>query len=150
MNVSTWAIQKPLPSILLFIFLCVAGLVGFNKLAISKFPDVSMPLITISVALPGATPAQLETEVTRKVEDAVASISQIRTLVSTVNEGSSRTMIEFRLEKDVKEALDQCRDAIARIRSDLPADIEEPIVAKADFVGGTRLPLNLAPRVHRN
>jgi multidrug efflux pump subunit AcrB len=136
---SAWAIARPMPAILLFVLLCGAGLLGYSKLAISKFPDISMPLVSVSVSLPGATPAQLETEVTRKIEDSVASLNKIKTIVSNVTDGNSTTLIEFQLERDLNEAIDDVRDAVTRVRQDLPRDIEEPLVSKQEFVGGTML-----------
>ena len=138
-NLSAWAIARPMPAILLFVILCGAGLFGYSKLAISKFPDISMPLVSVSISLPGATPAQLETEVTRKVEDALASLSKIKLIASTVTDGNSTTLIEFQLERDLNEATDDVRDAVTRVRLDLPQEIEEPLVAKQEFVGGTML-----------
>jgi hydrophobe/amphiphile efflux-1 (HAE1) family protein len=138
-NFSSWAIDRPMPALLLFMLLCMAGMYGFNKLAISKFPDVNFPLISVNVALPGATPTQLETEVTRKIEDAVASLQKVKIVASNISDGSSSTLIEFQLERDINEALDDVRDAVTRVRQDLPRDIEEPIVSKQDFVGGTMI-----------
>lgn len=144
MNVSAWAIRRPLPAILLFILLCAAGIAGFRSLAIARFPDVSLPMIMITVNLPGAAPSQVETEVTRKIEDAVASLADIDKLVSTVNEGVSNTRIEFELGRDLDQALDEVRDAVTRIRSELPQDIEEPVVARLNMVGGTMLSFSVA------
>jgi hydrophobe/amphiphile efflux-1 (HAE1) family protein len=138
-NLSAWAIDRPMPALLLFVLLCAAGFFGFSKLPISKFPDVSFPLISVNVSLPGATPAQLETEVTRKVEDAVASLNKVKLIASTATDGNSQTLIEFQLERDLNEAMDDVRDAITRVRQDLPRDIEEPIIAKQEFVGGTMI-----------
>ncbi|MCX7034768.1 MAG: efflux RND transporter permease subunit [Arenimonas sp.] len=137
MNFSAWSINRPLPAILLFILLTIVGLFGYRQLAVSRFPDVSYPGVTVTVVLPGATPSQLETEVTRKIEDSVASLPDINKLVSAVTEGSSTTFVEFRIGKDLNESLDEVRDAVTRIRADLPADVEEPLVAKIDIVGGT-------------
>ena len=137
MNFSAWSINRPLPAILLFILLTLVGLFGYRQLAVSRFPDVSYPGVTVTVALPGATPSQLETEVTRKIEDSVASLADINKLVSTVTEGSSTTFIEFRIGKDLNESLDEVRDAVTRIRADLPGDAEEPLIAKIEIVGGT-------------
>ena len=136
-NFSTWSIHRPLPAILAFVLLGIVGLVGFQQLAVSRFPDIAFPGITVTVVMPGATPAQLETEVTRKLEDSLATIPGIKNLVSTVVEGSSTTFIEFPIGRDVNEALDLVRDATTRVRTDLPPDIEEPIVAKIEVVGGT-------------
>jgi hydrophobe/amphiphile efflux-1 (HAE1) family protein len=137
-NVSAWSINRPLPAILTFILLGIAGLVGFHKLAVSRFPDIAFPGVVVTVLLPGATPNQLEAEVTRKIEDSVASIPEINKLISTVVEGASTTYIEFKIGRDVNEALDDVRDAVTRVRSDLPQEVEEPIVQKIT-IGGTLL-----------
>ena len=136
MNFSAWAIKRPLPSLMLFFVLCVAGLWGFHKLPVARFPDISFPMVTVTVPLPGASPSQLETEVTRRVEDAVATIPGIKRVTSTVTEGASTTAIEFTLDTDLATALDDTKDAVVRIRTDLPQDIQEPIVAKVN-VGGS-------------
>ncbi len=138
-NVSAWAIKRPLPSLMIFFVLCVAGLYGFQKLAISRFPDIAFPMVVVTVNLPGAAPSQLETEVTRKIENSVATIEGMKRMLSTVNEGTSTTQIEFYLETDIEVALDQVRDAVTRTRNDLPQDIQEPIVSKVTLVGGSLL-----------
>ena len=80
---------------MIFFVLCVAGLWGFHKLPIARFPDISFPMVTVTITLPGASPSQLETEVTRKVEDSVATVNGIKRVMSTVTEGRSNTAIEF-------------------------------------------------------
>ena len=135
MNFSAWAIRRPLPALMIFFVLCVAGLWGFHKLPIARFPDVSFPMVIVTITLPGASPSQLETEVTRKVEDAVATVSGIKRVTSTASDGLSSTAIEFVLETDLSDALDDVRDAVTRIRSDLPQDIQEPVVAKVNIGG---------------
>ncbi|PJK13937.1 RND transporter [Lysobacteraceae bacterium NML07-0707] len=134
-NLSTWGIHHPVPSLMLFFILCVAGLWGFHKLPVAMFPDVAFPMTTVTISQPGAAPSQLETEVTRKVEDAVATLRNVKRLESTVVEGVSTTAIEFRLEANLTEALNDTKDAIARIRQDLPQDIQEPIITKVDIGG---------------
>jgi multidrug efflux pump subunit AcrB len=138
-NVSSWAIDRPLPAALIFVALCIAGLLGFHALPVSKFPDIAFPTINVTVNYPGATPTQLETEVTRRVEDSVASLADIRRMRSTVNEGVSVTRIEFEFGRDLSDALDEVRDAVARVRQDMPSDIEEPVVARQTVIGGTML-----------
>ena len=135
MNFSAWAIRRPLPALMIFFVLCVAGLYGFHKLPIARFPDISFPMVTVTISQPGASPSQLETEVTRKVEDSVATVSGIKRVMSTVNEGVSSTSIEFVLDTDLASALDDVRDAVTRIRSDLPQDIQEPIIGKVNIGG---------------
>ncbi|RNF83666.1 efflux RND transporter permease subunit [Montanilutibacter psychrotolerans] len=135
MNLSTWAIKRPLPALMLFFVLCVAGLWGFHKLPVARFPDIAFPMVTVTVPLPGASPSQLETEVTRRIEDSVAAINGIKRTMSHVSEGVSTTTIEFDLDTDLATALDDTRDAVTRVRADLPQDIREPIVAKVDIGG---------------
>ena len=136
MNISAWAIRRPLPALMIFFVLCVAGLWGFHKLPVARFPDVSFPMVTVSIGLPGAAPAQLETEVTRKVEDSVATLTGVKRVMSNVSEGLSTTSIEFLLDTDLAQAQDDVRDAVTRIRADLPQDIQEPVVGKVN-IGGT-------------
>ena len=136
MNVSAWSIKRPLPAILVFILLTAAGLIAFNKLAVSQFPDLTVPVVNVTVTLPGASPSTLETQVTRKVEDAVASIAGLDNMASIVNEGASTTILTFEIEKDGNIAKDEVRDGIDRVRIDLPSDVEPPIVSLVNVTGG--------------
>ena len=135
MNMVTWSIHRPVPVVVLFVALSLAGIVGFKKLGVQDRPDLDIPTVTVSVNYPGVPPSQLETEVTRKIEDSVASATGIDHIRSTVTEGLSTTVIEFQLERDVNEAVDDVRDAVTRIRSNLPAEIEEPIISRATTAG---------------
>src|SRR5690606_6866654 len=139
MNFSAWSIHRPLPAILVFILLTAAGLLAFNKLAVSQFPDLTVPVVNGTVTLPGASPSTLETQVTRKIEDATASIPALRNVASIVNEGVSTTILTFEIEKDGTIAKDEVRDAIDRVRIDLPADVEPPIVSLVSVTGGDML-----------
>ncbi|HKQ82585.1 MAG TPA: efflux RND transporter permease subunit [Steroidobacteraceae bacterium] len=135
MNFVTWSIRNPVPVIVLFFGLMVAGLMSFPRLPVQDQPDIEFPMVTVTVTYPGVPPSQLESEVTRKVEDAVSTIAGIQQLRSTVNEGVSSTFIELRFERDINEALDDVRDAMTRIRSDLPQDANEPIVSRVNIAG---------------
>lgn len=133
--VSAWAIRQPLPSIVLFVVLTILGLFGFANLPITRFPNIDAPFVSVTVTQSGAAPSELETQVTKKVEDAVAGIAGVKHIVSTVTEGNSGTTIEFRLETQVDRALNDVKDALARIRQDLPRTIDEPIVQRIDIAG---------------
>jgi multidrug efflux pump subunit AcrB len=135
MNMVTWSIHRPVPVMVLFAALTLAGIVGFTKLGVQDRPDMDIPTVTVTVNYPGVPPSQLETEVTRKIEDSVASATGIDHIRSTVTEGLSTTVIEFELERDVNEAVDDVRDAVTRIRSNLPAEIEEPIISRVTTAG---------------
>jgi multidrug efflux pump subunit AcrB len=138
-NFSLWGIRNPLPAALVFVVLCVLGIYGLRQLPISSLPDIALPQVRVTVNLAGATPSQLETDVTRRVEDAVASIAGIDKIRSTVNEGTSVTSIEFELGRDISEALDEVRDAVTRVRPELPNDIDEPQVQRINLIGATLL-----------
>lgn len=145
MNVSAWAIKRPLPALLIFFVLCVAGLWGFYQLPVARFPDIAFPMTTVTVTQPGASPSQLEAEVTRKVEDSVATVNNVKRVISSVSEGVSTTTIEFQLEADLATALDDTRDAVTRIRTDLPQDIREPVISKVDIGGSLMTYALVAP-----
>jgi hydrophobe/amphiphile efflux-1 (HAE1) family protein len=135
LNVSAWSIRKPIPSIVLFLVLCVLGLVSFKGLPITRFPNIDVPLVSVTVTQSGAAPAELETQVTKMVENAVSGISGVKHVISAITDGSSVTTIEFRLEVNSDRAINDVKDAIARIRSDLPRTIDEPIVQRIDIAG---------------
>jgi hydrophobe/amphiphile efflux-1 (HAE1) family protein len=128
MNFATWSIRNPIPSILLFILLSLAGIWGFNQLRVQNLPDVEMPTVDIRLSLPGAAPAQLETEVARRVEDALSSVTGVKHLLTSITDGSVAISVEFLLEKNLSDALVETKDAIDGVRSELPADLREPVV----------------------
>ena len=134
-NVSSWSIRNPTPAILLFLLLTLAGLVGFRAMKVQNFPDVDLPMVNVIAALPGASPAQLETEVARKIENALATVQGVKHIYTTLQDGVATLMVEFRLEKPTQEAVDDVRDAVSRVRSDLPADLRDPIIQKVGLAG---------------
>ncbi|MDP9838964.1 multidrug efflux pump subunit AcrB [Neorhizobium huautlense] len=135
MNFSAWSIRNPIAPILGFVLLMFVGIQSFYTLPITRFPNIDVPVVSITVIQNGAAPAELEMQVTKEVEDAVASISGIDEIQSTVVDGQSTTTVLFRIEKPTAEAVQDTKDAIDRIRSDLPADVEEPVVTKVDVEG---------------
>jgi multidrug efflux pump subunit AcrB len=136
MNFATWSIRNPIPSILLFILLSLAGFWGFARLPIQDLPDLELPSVTITLIQPGAAPAQLETEVARKVEDALATLSGLRHIRTSITDGMVSIQAEFVLEKPLSDALIETKNAVDRVRSDLPTDLQQPTVAAATFAGG--------------
>ncbi|MBW4490923.1 MAG: efflux RND transporter permease subunit [Trichocoleus desertorum ATA4-8-CV12] len=135
-DISARAIRKPIPPIILFILLTFAGLLGFQRLGINQFPDVDIPFVSVSVAQPGAAPAELETQVTRQVENALATVGDVSHILSTVTDGVSTSLVEFQFGKDLDRAVNDIRDALVRIRSELPGDIEEPVITRSTTSGG--------------
>lgn len=135
LNVSAWAIRKPVPSVIGFLILLVVGWSSFMHLPVTRFPNIDVPIVQVRIYQAGAAPVELETQVTKKVEDAVAGVNGIKHISSTVTEGASVTTIEFRLEVNSDRAVNDVKDAVARVRSDLPKNVEEPVVARLDIEG---------------
>jgi multidrug efflux pump subunit AcrB len=134
-NISAWAIRNPIPVIVLFIALTAAGWVSFDKLRINNGPDLDLPAVTVTVTQPGAAPAEMETEITRKIEDAVVGLGNVNHIKSNVSDGLSVTTVEFEYGKNTDRAVNDLRDAVTKIRSDLPGGIQEPVVARVDGIG---------------
>ena len=138
-NISGWSIRRPIPTLVLFLVLTLGGLISFGQLGIDSNPNIDFPAVTVTVTQQGAGPEELETQVTKKVEDAVAGLGNIDDIISTVRDGSSNTIINFVLGTDIDRATNDVRDAITRIRQDLPASIQEPQVQRLEFESGAIL-----------
>jgi len=136
-HLSAWSIKKPIPTIVLFLVLGIFGLVSFFRLGIDSNPNIDIPAVMVTVTQPGAGPTELETQVTKKIEDSVAGLGNIDELTSTVTEGSSTTTVSFVLGTDSDRATNDVRNAVAQIRQDLPPDVNEPIVKRLEFAGGS-------------
>jgi len=133
MNVSSWSIRNPIPAVMLFVLLTFAGFLSFSAMKVQNFPDIDLPTVSVNASLPGAAPAQLETDVARKIENAIATLQGLKHIYTKVQDGAVTITAEFRLEKPVQEAVDDVRSAISRVRSELPGDMREPIVTKMDL-----------------
>ncbi|MEN3373284.1 efflux RND transporter permease subunit [Dechloromonas sp. ZS-1] len=144
MNVSAWSIRNPIPAILLFVLLTLAGLVAFKAMKVQQFMDIDLPTVTVTASLPGAAPAQMETEVAKKIENSVATLQGIKHIYTKVQDGTATVTVEFRLEKPTQEAVDDVRDAVSRIRSDLPGDLKDPVVSKVNLSGAPILTYTVA------
>ncbi len=139
MNFSAWSIRNPLAPILAFFILMVLGWQSFNALPITRFPNIDFPLVVVSVGQSGAAPAELEAQVTKIIEDAVVGITGVKNVSSTVNDGSSTTAIEFRMEVPSDKAVQDTKDAIDRIRGDLPGGVEVPVDAEVQVRSASRI-----------
>ena len=148
MNFSAWSIRNPIPGILLFIMLGLAGLLCFHWMKIQQFPDIELPMVTVTAALPGAAPPQLETEVARKIENSIATLQGLRNQYTNIQDGVVTITAEFQLEKPLQEAVDDVRNAVSQVRSDLPADLRDPIVSKINLSGSPILTYTIqSPRM---
>jgi len=139
MNISSWSIKNPIPSVMLFVLLTLGGLTSFVALNVQDIPDMDLPAVTILCSLPGAAPAQLETDVARKLENAIATIQGLKHITTKIQDGSVSFIAEFRLEKSAQDAVNDVRSAVSMIRADLPATMHDPIINKLDLGGGTIL-----------
>ena len=135
-NISSWAIKNPIPVIMLFVLLCFAGIAGFKSMRINNNPDVDLPFVVVTAVRPGAAPQELETQVTRLIEDSIAGLGQVRHINSTVVDGASTTFIEFELGVDHERVTNDVRNAMSNLRGSLPQDMQEPIVTRVDVSGG--------------
>ena len=134
---SSWSIKNPVPIIVTFLIFSIVGIASFLSLGINDTPNIDIPTVLITVNQRGASPTELESQVTKKIEDAVASLDNLDKIVSTVSDGTSSTFLEFILGTDTNQATNEVRNALAQIRQDLPQDINEPIVQKLNFAGGS-------------
>ena len=146
MNVSTLSIRNPVPAIMLFALLTLAGLFAYRSNQIQDFPDIELPVVTVTASLPGAAPAQLETDVARKIEDAVASLAGVKNIFTKVLDGVATITVEFVLEKPLSDAVNDVRDAVARTRADLPSELREPSVTKVSTAGRPVLTLTASAK----
>ncbi|WP_310498913.1 efflux RND transporter permease subunit [Sandarakinorhabdus sp.] len=135
-NISAWSIRNPVPPLVLFVLLMVVGIVSFRSMAINNNPDIDFPGAQVIVSQPGAAPTELETQVTQRIEAAVRGINGVDEINSFVSEGTSRTSIQFAIGTPIDRAVNDVRDAVANIRSDLPQGILQPQVQRLDVAGG--------------
>lgn len=139
MSFATWSIRNPIPSILLFVLLTIAGIRGFASLEVQDLPDLTLPTVSVVAVLPGAAPAQLEAEVARPIEDAIAGLEGLKHTNTTVTDGTVQIRASFVLEKPLSDALIETKDAVDSVRSDLPSDLLQPTISADAFGSGVVL-----------
>src|SRR5580658_1834928 len=135
-RISAWAITHPIFPLVLFSVLLVFGTVSFIRLPITHNPDLSTPFVGVSVTQPGAAPSEMETQIIQKIEGAIANVGNVRNITSFAAEGSANIQIEFQIGTPIDRATTDVRDAVARVRPDLPQGIQEPQVQRIDIDGG--------------
>ena len=129
-NISAWCIRNPVPPIVLFIGLTLAGLIAFMRTDVQDSPDIEFPVVIASISQPGAAPTEIENQITQLVESSVRTLPGVRSISSTANEGSSTTVVEFEIGTDVNQSVNEVKNAIDQIRGELPDGILEPFVEK--------------------
>ncbi len=135
-QISAWSIRNPILPIVLFVVLTFVGAVAFVRLPINLNPDITFPLVNVQVTQPGAAPTEIETQITQKIEGAVASVGNVRRITSLAAEGRSSVTIEFQIGTPLDRAVADVRDAVSKVRGDLPDGVEEPVVQRVDVEGG--------------
>jgi HAE1 family hydrophobic/amphiphilic exporter-1 len=135
MPLSTWAIRNPIPPIVLFLMLSIAGVIAFMRLPVNSMPSFVVPIVSVTISQPGASPTEMEVQITRRVEGALAGLQGVKHITSTISEGTSVSTVEFQLDRDFDRAMNDTRDAIVNIRDQLPRSIFEPQVQRMDADG---------------
>jgi hydrophobe/amphiphile efflux-1 (HAE1) family protein len=135
-NISAWAIRHPVIPIVLFVVLFFLGVVAFIRLPINLDPDVSFPGVNVNVSQPGAAPTEMETQIAQKVEGSISSIGNVRNMTTFIVEGQVNIFVLFEIGTPIDRAVTDVRDAVAKVRSDLPQAILEPQVTRVNVDGG--------------
>jgi multidrug efflux pump subunit AcrB len=134
-NISSWCIRNPVPPIVLFVGLMLAGLIAFMGMDVNNNPDIDFPAAEINISQPGAAPTEMENQITQKIEAAARSVNGVDEINSSVREGNSNTFVQFEIGTPTDRAVNDLRDAITQIRSDLPDGILEPQISRVDIAG---------------
>ncbi|MDB5432259.1 MAG: acriflavine resistance protein [Caulobacter sp.] len=134
-NISAWSIRNPVPVLLLFAVLTITGLFGFMNMRVNNFPDVDFPVVIVTAVQQGASPPELENQVTRIIEDSLTGINGVHHISSTVGDGVTSTVVEFNLGTNLEKATNDVRNAVASVRSSLPGDIPDPVVQRRESSG---------------
>src|SRR5687767_12998045 len=134
-NISSWCIRNPVPPIVLFVGLMLAGLITFAGMQVNNNPDIDFPAAIVAVPQPGAAPNEMESQVTQRIESAIRSVEGVDEINSTVREGVSETFVQFEIGTPTDRAVNDVRNAIAQIRGNLPDGILEPQVTRVDIAG---------------
>ncbi len=135
-NISAWAIRHPITPIVLFVVLFFLGLVAFIRLPINLNPDISFPMVDVTISQPGAAPTEMETQIAQKVEGSISSIGNIHNITTYILEGATNIFVEFQIGTPIDRAVTDVRDAVAKVRNDLPQGILEPVIQRVNVDGG--------------
>jgi multidrug efflux pump subunit AcrB len=135
-NISAWAIRHPVTPIVLFVVLFFLGIVAFIRLPINLTPDISFPLVNVNISEPGAAPTEMETQIAQKVEGSISNIGNVRNITTFIVEGQVNIFLQFEIGTPIDRAVTDVRDAVAKVRNDLPQGIFEPLVSRQNVDGG--------------
>jgi multidrug efflux pump subunit AcrB len=134
-DISAWSIRNPVIPLVFFTGLLFAGIVSFMRMDVTNNPDVEFPVVVVSITQPGASPTEIENQITQRIESAVRSINGVNSIQSTAREGASQTVVEFEIGTNLTEAVNDVETAVSSVRGSLPDGILEPQVTKVNTVG---------------
>ncbi len=134
-NISAWAIRHPVTPLVLFTVLTFMGVAAFIRLPVNLNPDITFPMVTVTVSQPGAAPTEMETQIAQKVEGSIASIGNVRNMTTWIIEGQVYINIEFQIGTPIDRAVTDVRDAVTKVRNDLPQGILEPQIERVNTDG---------------
>ena len=126
------SVRRPVLASVIVLLFVVVGVLGYTKLQVDRFPKIDFPTVAVTTRLDGATPKEIETEITDKIEEAVNTVSGIDEVRSTSSDGVSQVLVTFLLEKNIDVAAQEVRDRVNQILSDLPDDAKAPVIEKLD------------------
>ena len=132
MTLFEFFVRRPVFSTVLSLIVTLVGIVSFSRLTVREYPNIDEPIVSVRTQYLGASPAIIETQITQVLESSIAGIEGIETMVSSSQPEESRITVRFRLNVDPDVAASDVRDRVARVRSNLPTEIEEPVIAKVE------------------
>lgn len=132
MLLSDFSIRRPVSMIVIIIAVMGLGLMALYKLRVNQIPDVDMPVLVVTLPYPGASPATVEREIIDRIEKSLQSIPQVYEIRSTSSESQAQIVIQFQFSKNMVEASDEVRNAIAAVRHKLPLEMREPVLRRVD------------------
>ncbi len=135
-RISAWAITHPVFPLVLFAVLTAFGIVAFVRMPVTLNPDVTAPFVHVLIGVPGAAPSEIETQVLQKVEGSVSKVGNVKNIISRATEGQAMVFVEFQIGTPVDRATTDVRDAVARVRGELPQGILEPNIGREEIDGG--------------
>ena len=135
-RISAWAITHPVFPLVLFAVLTTFGIVAFVRMPVTLNPDISAPFVHVLIGVPGAAPSEIETQVLQKVEGSVSKVGNVKNIISRATEGQAMMFVEFQIGTPVDRATTDVRDAVARVRGELPQGILEPNIGREEIDGG--------------
>ncbi len=132
MTLSDVSIKRPVFTTMVSLGIAVLGLLAVFRLGVNLFPDIQFPIVTVTTVYPGASPSEVETQVTEHLEDAIVSLAGVKNITSYSRDSTSVIVVEFELDADIMESATLVRERVAQTRRDLPREIEDPTVARVD------------------